>query len=165
MSCMKCHHAHIPSNSPTPSHMLMSSVTIVTSSTNDTHVLSPYRLTSTQCKYQWATNPESIPTPITQLEVYVITITVCILFGKKSFSDYTAGLLHPTHNFSDTPRVSHTHTEHFRYTAGLLHPHRAFRIHRGSLTPMQNFLDTLRVSHTHIRPTHITCHLNGFTPS
>ena len=95
MSCMRCHHAHIPSHSPTPSYMPMPSVTIVTGSTNDTNVLSPHRLTSTQCKCQWATNPESIPTPITQLEVYVITITVCIIFGQQSFSDYTAGFLHP----------------------------------------------------------------------
>ena len=149
MSCMKCHHAHIPSNSPTPSHMPMPTVTTVTSSTNDTHVLSPYRLTSTQCKFQWATNPESIPTPITQLEVYVITITVCILFRKKSFSDYIAGLLHPhitfrihrgcltpIQNFSDTPRVSYTHIELFGYTAGLSHPCRNFQIHCGSLTPI-----------------------------
>ena len=35
MSFMKCHHAHIPSNSPTPLHMHMPSVKIVTGITND----------------------------------------------------------------------------------------------------------------------------------
>ena len=64
-SCMECLYAHIPSHSPTPSHTPMPSVTTVIGSTNDTHIPSPYRLTSTQCKCQWATNPESIPTPIT----------------------------------------------------------------------------------------------------
>ena len=45
----------------------MPSVTTVIGSTNDTHIPSPYLLTSTQCKCQWATNPESISTPLTQL--------------------------------------------------------------------------------------------------
>ena len=123
MSCMRCHHAHISSHSPTPSHTPMPSVTTVTGSTNDTHVLNPYWLTSTQCKCQWTTNPELIPTPITQLEVYVITITVCILFGQQSFSDYTAGLLHPHRNFWITPRVSYTCTEGLAHAMGLLHPY------------------------------------------
>ena len=107
MSSIKCHHAHIPSHSPTPLHMPMPSVTTVTGSTNDTHIPSPYRLTSTHCKCQWATHPESFPTLITQLEVYVLI--VCLNFGQ--------------HNFS-------------AYTAGLLHPYRTFGSRRGSLTPM-----------------------------
>ena len=93
MSCMKCLHAHIPSHSPTPSHMPMPSVTTVTGSTNDTHIPSPNRLTSTQCKCQWPTNTESIPTPITQLEVYVLT--VCLILGNRTFRI--------------TPRISYTH--------------------------------------------------------
>ena len=123
MSCMKCFHAHIPSHSLTPSHMPMISVTIITGSTNDTHVLIPYRLTSTQCKCQWVTNPESIPTPITRLEVYVITIIVCILFRKQSFSNYTAGLLHPHKTFRITSRVSYTCIELLARATGLLHPY------------------------------------------
>ena len=83
MSCMECLHAHIPSHSPTPSHMPMPIVTIIISSTNDTHIPSPYQLTSTQCKFQWETNPESILTPITQLEVYVLT--VCLILGNRTF--------------------------------------------------------------------------------
>ena len=107
MSCMECLHAHIPSPSPTPSHMPMLSVTTLTSSTNDTHTPSPYRLTNTQYKCQWTTNPESIPTPITQLKVYVIT--VCLILGNGSFSDHTMGLLYPMLRiFSD-------------HTASLLH--------------------------------------------
>ena len=87
----------------------MPSVTTVTGSTIDTHIPSPYRLTSTQCKCQWATNLESIPTPITQLEVYGITMTVCLLWAIELFKL--------------TPRVSYTHIK-------------LFKSHRGSLTPM-----------------------------
>ena len=85
MSCMECLHAHIPSHPPTPSHMPMPNVTTVIGGTIDTHILSPYRLTSTQCKCQWTTNPESIPTPITQLEVNVITMTMCLLWATELF--------------------------------------------------------------------------------
>ena len=126
MSCMRCHHAHIPSHSPTPSHMPMPSVTTVTGSTNDTHVLSPYQLTSTQCKCQWATNPELIPTPITQLEVYMITITVCILFFSTELFGLHRGSLTPIQNFLDN-------------TAGLLHPYRTFGSCHWTLTPILNF--------------------------
>ena len=108
MSCMECLHASIPSHSPTPSHMFMLSVTTVTGSTNDTHIPSPYRLTSTQYKFQWATNLESIPTPITQLEVYVITMTVCLLWATELFG-LRRGSLTPIHNFSN-------------HTPGLIHP-------------------------------------------
>ena len=114
MSCMECLHAHIPSHPPTPSHMPMPSVTTITGGTNDTHIPSPYRLTNTQCKCQWATNLESIPTPITQLEVYVITMTVCLLWATELFESHRESLtpmfqvfhlrgltvpflLHPTH--------------------------------------------------------------------
>ena len=92
MSCMKCLHAYIPSHSLTPSHMPMPSVTTVTGSTNDTHIPSHYRLTSTQCKCQWATNPESIPTLVTQLEVYVITMTVCLLWATELFGSHRGSL-------------------------------------------------------------------------
>ena len=94
MSCMECLHAHILSHPPTPSHMPMLSVTTVTGGTNDTHIPSPYRLISIQCKCQWATNPESILTPITQLEVYVITMTVCLLWATELFGSHCS-LLHP----------------------------------------------------------------------
>ena len=82
---MECLHGHISSHSPTPSHVPMTSVITVTGSTNDTHIPSPYRLTTTQCKCQWITNSESIPTHITQLKVYVITMTVCLLWAAKLF--------------------------------------------------------------------------------
>ena len=133
MSCMECLPAHIPSHSPTPSHMPMLSVATITGSTNDTHIPSPYRLTSTQYKCQWATNPKSIPTPITQPKVYVITMTVCLLwatelFGShhrsltpmlQNFSDHTAGLLHPCYRtFRITPRVSYTHVLGFSPEGG-----------------------------------------------
>ena len=127
MSCMECLHAHISSHSLTPSHTPMPSVTIVTGSTNDTHIPSPYRLTSTQCKCQWATNPESILAPITQLEVYMIDRVSSL--GNRIFR-----LM---------PWVSHTHTE-------------LFGSHRGSLTPMfQDFHLRGLTTPFLLRPTHI----------
>ena len=68
----------------------------------------------TQCKCQWATNPKSIPTPITQPNVYVINMTVCLLWETKLFRSHRGSLtsmfqafhlrgltvpflLHPTH--------------------------------------------------------------------
>ena len=92
MSCMECLHVRIPSHPPNPSHMPMSSVTTVTDGTNDTHIPSHYRFTSTQCKCQWETNPESIPTPITQLEIYVITMTVCLLKATELFRSHRGSL-------------------------------------------------------------------------
>ena len=96
---MECLHAHIPSHPLTPSHMPMPSVTTVTGGTNNTHIPSPYRLTSTQCKCQWATNPESIPTPITQLKVYVITMTVCLLWATELFGSHRGSLTSIFHDF------------------------------------------------------------------
>ena len=119
MSCMECLHAHILSHSPTPSHMPMSSVTTVTGSTNGTRIPNPYRLTSTHCKCQWATNPESILTPITQLEVYVLI--VCLILGNINFGS-RRGSLTPIQNFWLTSRVFYTHTKFFDHTTGLLHP-------------------------------------------
>ena len=46
----------------------------------------------TQCKCQWATNPKSIPTPITQPEVYVINMTVCLLWATKLFESHRRSL-------------------------------------------------------------------------
>ena len=120
MSCMECLHAHIPSHSPTPSHMPMPSMTTVTCSTNDTYIPSPYRLTNTQCKCQWATNPESIPNPITQLEVYVITM--CLILGNGTFRI--------------TPRVSYIYVPVINMTVCFLWVTEFFESHRGSLTPM-----------------------------
>ena len=140
MSCMECLHAHIPSHSPIPSHMPMPSVTTVTGSTNDTHILSPYRLTSTQCKCQWATNPESIATPITQLEVYVIT--VCLILSNRSFRI--------------TPWVSYTHVPVINMTVCLLWETELFGSHRRSLTPMfQAFHLREITTHFLLLPTHI----------
>ena len=46
----------------------------------------------TQCKCQWATNPKSIPTPITQPEVYVINMTVCLLWATELFESHRGSL-------------------------------------------------------------------------
>ena len=124
---------------------------LVIGSTNDPYMLNPYRLTRAHCKCQWATNPESIPTPITQLEVYVLI--VCLILGNQNFSANTAGLLHPYITFRITPQVSYTH-------------HRTFRIiPRVSYTQIPGFSPEEINDSFLLRPTHITCHLNGFTPS
>ena len=120
MSCMECLYAHIPSHSPSPSHMPMPSVITVTGSTNDIHITSPYRLTSTQCKCQWATNLESIPTLITQLKVYVIT--VCLILGNITFRI--------------TLRVSYAHVPVINMTVCLLWVTELFGSHHRFLTPM-----------------------------
>ena len=46
----------------------------------------------TQCKCQWVTNPKSISTPITQLEVYVINMTVCLLWATELFGSHCGSL-------------------------------------------------------------------------
>ena len=46
----------------------------------------------TQCKCQWATNPKSIPTPITQPEVYVINMIVCLLWAIELFGSHRGSL-------------------------------------------------------------------------
>ena len=68
----------------------------VIGSTNDPHIPNPYRLTRAHCKCQWATNPESIPTPITKLEVYVLI--VCLIWVTELFGLH-CGSLTPIHNF------------------------------------------------------------------
>ena len=136
MSCMECRHAHISSHSLNPPHMPMPSVTIVTSSTNDTHIPSPYWLTSTQCKCQWAT----VLTPITQLEVYVLIL--CLILGNINFGSCRESLT-PIHNFWLTPQVSYSHTEVLDHTIGILHPKFQAFHQRGLTTPIL------------LRPTHI----------
>ena len=121
MSCVECLHAHIPSHSPTPSHMPMPSVTTVTGSTNDIHTPSPYRLTSTQCKCQWATNPKSNP------DSYHTTRNPCDNHDRvSSLSNIT---------FWITPRISYTHVPVINMTVCLLWATKLFRSHRESLTP------------------------------
>ena len=46
----------------------------------------------TQSKCQWATNPKSIPTPITQPEVYEINMTVCFLWATELFGSHRGSL-------------------------------------------------------------------------
>ena len=46
----------------------------------------------TQCKCQWETNPKSIPNPITQSEVYVINMTVCLLWAIELFRSHRGSL-------------------------------------------------------------------------
>ena len=67
----------------------------------------------TQCKCQWATNPESISTPITQPEVYVITMTVCFLWATELFG---------SHRRSLTPMFQAFHLRGLK-APFLLHPH------------------------------------------
>ena len=108
MSCMKCHHAHIPSHSPTPSQMHMPSVKTVTGITNDPCI-----------------EPSSTPFPMqvpmvnqsrVNLDSYHITQSLC------DKHDRVSSLGNKT--FRITPRVSYTHVTEL------------FESHRGSLTPM-----------------------------
>ena len=91
------------------SHMNMPNVTNVISITNDPCIKpSPTPLPNAKC--QWATNPKSIPTPITQPEVYMINMTVCLLWVTKLFISHHGSLTPMLWNFLDhTARVSYTH--------------------------------------------------------
>ena len=96
---MKCFHAHTPSYSPTPSHMPMPSVTIVTGNTNNTHIPSLCRLTNTQ--YNLPMDNQSR----VNLDSYHSTLGLSdkhdhmFSFGQQNFSAYTTGLLYPYINF------------------------------------------------------------------
>ena len=96
---MKWFHAHIPSHPPTPSHMPMLSVAIVTSNVNDTHIPSLCRLTNTQCNLPMANqsrvNPDSYYSTLGLSDKY----DRVFYFGQQNFSAYTTGLLHPHRNF------------------------------------------------------------------
>ena len=108
MSCIKCHHAHIPSHSPTPSHMHMLSVKTVTGITNDPCIEpSPAHQYPMQVSMgnQSRVNPDS----------YHTTRSLC------DKHDCVSSLGNRT--FRLTPRVSYTHIE-------------LFGSHRRSLTPM-----------------------------
>ena len=96
---MKCFHAHTLSHSPTPSHMSMPSVEIVTGNTNDTHISSLSRLTNTQCNLPMGNQSR------VNLDSYHSTLGLSdkhdrvFSFGQQNFSAYIAGLLHPYRNF------------------------------------------------------------------
>ena len=137
---MKCFHAHTSSHSPTPSHMAMLSVVIVTGSTNDSQLLSLCFLTNTQCNLPMG-NPSRVNS-----DSYHSTLSLSdkhdrvFSFGQQNFSAYTAGLLHPHRTFRIAPRVSHTHTKPFWIVPRVSHTHaKPFRI-------------VPRVSQTHAGP-------------
>ena len=128
MSCMKCHHAHIPRHLPTCSHMHMPSVKTVTGITND-----PCIEPSPAHQY-----PMQVPMgnqSRVNSDSYHATRSLC------DKHDHVSSLGNRT--FRLTPWVSYTHTE-------------LFGSHRESLTPMfQAFhLRGLTVPFL-LRPTHI----------
>ena len=143
MSCMRCHHAHIPSHSPTPSHMPMLSVTTQSLVVPMTHIC---RILTGSLEPTTSANGQLISSQprllITQLEVYVLI--VCLIVGHITFRL--------------TPQVSYTHRRTFRI------------IPQVSYTHLITFRIIPRVSYTHIPrrltapffllPTHITFHLN-----
>ena len=69
----------------------------------------------TQCKCQWATNSKSIPNSITQPEVYVINMTVCLLWVIELFGSHRGSLTPMLQNFSDHTAVSYTHVPGFSH--------------------------------------------------
>ena len=97
MKCFPC--PHISSHSPTPSHMLMPSVVIVTGNANDTHLSSLCRITNTQCNLTMGNksrvNPDSYHSTLGLSDNY----DRVFYFGQQNFSAYTVGLLHPYRNF------------------------------------------------------------------
>ena len=97
MSCMKCHHTHILSHSPTPLHMHMPSVKTVIGITNDP-VSSPHRLhypMQVSMGNQSQVNPES----------YHTTQSLCDKHDRVS----SLG----NRTFRITLRVSYTHVPGF----------------------------------------------------
>ena len=122
---MKCFHAHTPSHSPTPLHMAMPSVAIITGNANDTQIPSLCRLTNTQCNFPMG-NPSRV-----NLDSYHSTL------GLSDEHDRVFYLGNIT--FWITPWVSNTHIELLDNIAGLSHPYRIFQI-------------LLRVSFTHTGP-------------
>ena len=114
--------------------MPTSSVAIVTSNANDTHIPSLCRLTNTQCNLpmdnQSRVNPGSYHSTLGLSDKYDRVFSL----GQQNFSVTTAGLSHPCKTFSDRPiRVFYTHT-------GLLHPF-------GSFTPIRVFYSHSSLSH------------------
>ena len=101
---MKCFHAHTPSRSPTPSHMLMPSVEIITFSTHDTHIPNLCRITNTECNFpmgnQSRVNPDSYHSTLSLSDKHNRVFS----FGQQNFSTYTAGLLHTYRNFGSCRR-------------------------------------------------------------
>ena len=134
---MKCFHAHILSHSPTPLHMPMLSVEIVTGNTNDTHVPNLRRLTNTQCNLpmgnQFGVNPDSYHSTLGLSDKHdrVFFFWATELSGlhrgaltpTQNFSDSTAGLSHPYRTFRIIPRVSNTHTKRLRMVPWVSHTH------------------------------------------
>ena len=163
-------------SSLTPSHLPMPSVTFVTGSTNDTHIPSPYRLTNTQCNFQWVSKSRVTPdfyhltlslrdnhdrvfsllgnitfrltSRVSYTHTEILDISMRLLHPHRN-SGYLHGSLTPTHKFWISPRVSYTHSEILDISTGLLHPLRNFGYLHGSLTPTQKFWISPRVSYTH----------------
>ena len=128
MSCMKCHHAQIPSHSSTPSHMHMLSVKTITGITND-----PCIEPSPAHQY-----PMQVPVgnqSRVNLDSYNTIQSLCDKHNRvSSLGNIT---------FQLTMRISYTHTELFGSHLRSLTPmFQAFQL-RGLTTP---FL---------LRPTHI----------
>ena len=94
MSFMKCHHAHIPSNSPTPLHMHMPSVKIVTGITNDL-CIEPSPTLLHNVSNQSPVNPDSYHTTRSLYDKHDRVSSL----GNK--------------NFRITPQVSYTHVPGF----------------------------------------------------
>ena len=123
---MKCFHAYVLSHSPTPSHMPMLSVAIVTGNTNDTHIPSLCRLTNTQYNLpignQSRVNLDSYHSTLGLSDKYDrvfylgnrnFGLRLGSLTPKHNVPDNTVGLLHPYRIFRTIPRVSYTQVPGF----------------------------------------------------
>ena len=139
---------------------------------NDIHILSPCRITNTQCNFQWVSksrvtldsyhstlslrdNHDRVFSSQVTLDSYHSTLslhdnmTVCFLSRATELFSLHCESLTSTHKFWISPRVSYTHTEISDNSMGLLYPHRNFGYLHGSLTPTQKFRIAPRVSYSH----------------
>ena len=140
-------HAHTLSHPPTPSHMPMPSMKIVTGNANDTQLPSLCRLTNTHDNLAMG-NPSRV-----NLNSCHSTLSLSdkrdrvFSLRQQNFSDNTAGLSHPCKTFSDsTSSLLHPFKTFSDSTAGLLHPF-------GSFTPIQKPSRIVpRVFYTHSKP-------------
>ena len=139
---------------------------------NGIHIPSPYRLTNTQCNFQWVSKSGVTPyfyhstlslrdtrervfssrvTPDSYHSTLSLrdNMTVCFLSRATELFGLHFEPLTSTQKFRISPQVSYTHTEISDISTGLLHPHRNFGQFHESLTPTHKFRITPRVSYTH----------------
>ena len=155
--------------------MHMPNVTTVTGITNDP-MYRALTYSITQCRCQWATKPKSISTSITQLEFYVINMTVCLLWETELFGSHRGSLtpifqtfhlrglmvpflLYPTHiNYISLYALNHDSFigRHPKYELTTHSPTLMMNDHTHTHTP--NMLMSLCICNANVTENaHVTC--------